>query len=461
MTTCTRRTGTRTWLGGWLLLALAGCQAPPARVTTRDQHAGALCRHLILTGQVLNDSAVEAVYHPWRSGVTLLADPMDFLEATGGDFCCRHFACREGIGPARMGPCAAEDALPAAVQVYPDGGEALTALEQVIDSATTRIDVLMFAWDQGLVGQGVATRLAAKAHSQVRVRVLIDVGGNLVFGQPEDAPAGEVNKAVNWLADQPNVEVIRARNPFAHFDHRKLVLADGRLAWTGGRNLTSRGFFGTRDVSFTVAGPLANQLQERFDHFWQDQGGQPAESLAVAEPVCPNARGHVVETSPTDRSLKKALYRAVDEACHHVWLENPYLCDNRLVGKLVRAGEAGLDVRVVLTLHCDSPTLNRANRVTANRLLRAGAHVYLYPDLLHTKAATADGCWAYLGTGNFDPLSLRRNRELGVVLQGGPVLAEVEEKVFQTGFRPEWELHEPLALSATDYVCELIASCFL
>jgi cardiolipin synthase len=456
-----RKTGTLAWVGGWLL-AVAGCQAPPAQVTTQDQHAGTAIRKLILAGQVLNDSAVEVVYHPGRCGLTMLNDGVDFCEAIGGNFCSGHFTrCgmdRHGpLGP--RGPGA--EASPALIHVDADGGEALTALEQIIDQATTRVDVLMFAWDQGLVGQTVARRLAAKASRQVRVRVLIDVGGNLMFGQPEDAPAGQVNRVVNWLAQQPHLEVIRTRNPFAHFDHRKLVIADGQLAWTGGRNFTGRGFFGQRDVSLTVAGPLAGQLQQCFERFWQDQGGKPAKDLPLAEIPCVNAVGRVVETTPQEHGLKKALYQAIDGACHHIWIENPYLCDNLMIGKLIRASRAGIEVRVVLTLHCDSPTLNRANRVTTNRLLKAGAHVYLYPDLLHTKAATADSSWAYVGTGNFDPLSLRRNRELGVVLLGGPVLTEVEEKVFQPDFRPEWEVHEPLPLSASDYAWEWLSTWFL
>jgi phosphatidylserine/phosphatidylglycerophosphate/cardiolipin synthase-like enzyme len=69
-----------------------------------------------------------------------------------------------------------------------------------------------------------------------------------------------------------------------------------------------------------------------------------------------------------------------------------------------------------------------------------------------------DGCWAYVGTGNFDALSLRHNRELGLAVAGGPVLAELEECLFAPDFCPEWELQKPLPVSWSDCLCEWLAS---
>ncbi len=73
---------------------------------------------------------------------------------------------------------------------------------------------------------------------------------------------------------------------------------------------------------------------------------------------------------------------------------------------------------------------------------------------------SVDGRWAYLGTGNFDALSLRHNRELGLAVAGGSVLVALEEHLFLPDFRPEWELTEPLPLTPADYVSEALASLF-
>jgi cardiolipin synthase A/B len=454
-------------LPGWALLALtAGCQTSAASVAGSGPDEAGSCG-VVLARQLAEDSAAEAGCRPLRCGRTLLADPFQFLAGAGRGCVGRRVEMPLLGRPGPLTACgdalpAARDLRPAALRLCVAGDEALAALAEVIDSACRRLDVLMFTWDNSEVGRGVAERLAARAGPGLRVRVLVDGGGNLIFPAPGDGTgAAAVNRTVGWLARQPYVEVVRTRDPLGHFDHRKLVVADGRLAWSGGRNFTHLAFQGRHDLSFTVDGPLAAELGERFEQFWREQGGAPGEALPAAPAVCPNAAARLVATGPLEHSLRDAVYDAVDGARRYVWVENPYLTDGALLGKLARARHRGADVRVVLSVETDSPTVNLSNRVSADRLLRAGVRVYLYPGLVHTKAAAADGRWAYLGTGNFDLLSLRRNHELGLVLGPCPALAELEECLFRADFRPEWELHQPLPLSACDYAGELLAGLFL
>src|SRR5947207_1838509 len=141
----------------------------------------------------------------------------------------------------------------------------LALLYELIDNATERIDVLMFYWESDEVGEAIARRLALRASPQVRVRVLIDGGGNLVFGLPHHTSAAQANRVLAILASNPYVEVIRIRNPFLRFDHRKLVLVDGRWAWSGGRNFSHEAFFDNHDLSFVFDGPLVPRLQERYE----------------------------------------------------------------------------------------------------------------------------------------------------------------------------------------------------
>ncbi len=350
---------------------------------------------------------------------------------------------------------------PADVHLQVDGQDALAALHHVIDHAESRIDVLMYLWDSDALGQEVADSLAARAGPNRRVRVLVDGGGNLIHGLPDEASAAEVNRVVCWLSHQPYVEVLRTRNAVARFDHRKLVLADGRLAWSGGRNFTGPSFFEYHDLSYTVSGPLAGEMADAFEEFWHEQGGQPAPSLPA--PITPgsDAVARLVRTRPMQRQLAEVLYTAVDQARHHVYVENPYFSDPRLLIGLTQARQRGADVRVVLTTHGDCAAINCSNKVTANRLLRAGVRVYMYPSLTHVKAMAVDGRWAYFGTANFDALSLRHNRELGLAVAAGPVITDLEEELFLPDFRPEWEVTQPLPVTATEYLCEALASLIL
>jgi cardiolipin synthase len=165
-----------------------------------------------------------------------------------------------------------------------------------------------------------------------------------------------------------------------------------------------------------------------------------------------------VETGPLHHGIERAVCRAVDGARQHIYMENFTFCDGRLLYKLARARRRGVDVRVVLTTECSTGIISRTNRVTANQLLHAGIRVYLYPGMTHVKAAAVDRCWAYLGTGNFDPLSLRRNSEVGLAIGASPLVGEVEDRLFHPDFRAEWELTTPLPVTARDYLAEWISS---
>jgi cardiolipin synthase len=476
-----RRAGGRRarWVpwAAFILSLLGGCHTPPADPAGGDTGCLAQCRGLTLARQVVADSAVTVAARPVQCGGALVADSLDELRAAGQGFLDKRLLMRlwgpptdasDGCGPSADGvPCAAEargpdcPLKPAHVRLLIDGAEALAALDEVIAAATCRIDVLMYMWDQTTLGEHIARRLAARARPGLRVRVLVDGGGNLTFGEPEQAPTAEVNRVVCWLAAQPYVELLRTRNPCGHFDHRKLVVADGRLAWTGGRNFTQNGFLERHDVSLSVAGPLAADLDARFEEFWRNQGGRPAEVGPALVPPCVNGSGYVVATDPGRHGLEHALYEAVDEARQYVYVENPYISDSVLVYKLARARRRGADVRVVTSVDTDTPSTNAAMRVVTNRLLRAGVRVYLCPGSLHAKAAIVDGCWLYLGSGNFDPLSLRRNHELGLIFRDGPVLGEAEQRLFLTDFHTAPERTDPLPVGWTDYGYELLASLVL
>jgi cardiolipin synthase len=477
-------------LSAALLVLVSGCQIPPAQpsgctpATMNSSRNGALLR------QLLCDTGAEIAYHPLEAGRLTLAGETAWLCSAGrGLFCKRIGMCLHGAPPAlcpcpnEIDPALIEPGLqPAAVQLYRDGGAALAALDQMIDSACHSIDVIMYIWEDDAVGMGIAQHLAAAAAANRRVRVLVDGGANLIFApspatdpQPGSPPsntsrqekpktAAEVNGAVCWLAHQPGVELIRIRNPCAHFDHRKLVLIDGQAGWAGGRNFTQPGFFVRHDISLTMQGPLVAEWQTMFENYWREQGGKPAcqepSRGADAAPLA-NAEARLVRTTPTDHSLCQALYHAIDHARNFVYLENPYLTDNGVIVKLARARRRGVDARILFTIHSDTPSINHTNKVTANRLLAAGVRVYLYPGRVHTKAALVDGCWAYVGSGNFDLLSLYRNHELGVVFGPGPIVEELNQVLFQPDLNPDWELRAPLPLTASDRIYEMLAAFFL
>lgn len=357
--------------------------------------------------------------------------------------------------------CVGNDLEAADICLLIDAHESLEVLEESIGRATRQIDVLMYLWGNDPVGWELARCLAAQASPTVQVRVLVDGGGNLFQGESKSS-AGEANAVVCWLSCQPYVQVIRTRNPLFRFDHRKLVIIDGCWVWSGGRNFTEEGFFRCHDLSYVLTGELTGALATRFEDFWQKQGGPPSPPNPTSAPAQePNTLARLISTNPCETTLARAVYNAVERAQHHIYLENPDFTDNRLFTKLVHARRHGVDVRVVMTLHTGSKTVDLANRATINRLLRAGIRVYLTPGMLHVKALSVDGVWAYMGTGNFDHLSLRHNYEVGVAISHGPLVEELEEDLFEADFLPEREVNQPLPWKCGEFIAEALANLFL
>jgi cardiolipin synthase len=455
--------------GYLLLVLLAGCHAPPAVIAPTDPLHPHSSRALLLARQVTVDSAVAVAAHPLRCGRNAVVETADHIIA------CSAGAVGKRVGMSMYGPPPSlepwddppPDASPdkryrpAHVELYPEPDTALDALHCLIDQAVERIDIMMFLWESDDVGSAVAEWLSARAAAGVHVRVLVDGGGNLIFSHAR--PGVDVNAAVCALASHPNVEMVRTRDPFCCFDHRKLVIADGCRAWSGGRNLTHKSFYGQRDVSLVVSGPLVVDLQQCYEEAWQEQGGRAECGVRSAQcgvkestPHSANAWARLIKTTSCGNNLAPEVYHAVDTAQHYIILENGYLSDGRLVCKLAEARQRGVDVRVVLTLSSKESVVDCANRVTANRLRAAGVRVYVCPRMTHMKAGVIDGCWAYLGTGNYDALSFRHNCELGMVIGAGPLLHEMQERLFAVACRPEWELTKPMRVSVADYFGEML-----
>jgi cardiolipin synthase len=193
------------------------------------------------------------------------------------------------------------------------------------------------------------------------------------------------------------------------------------------------------------------QLDAIFAERWKSLGGCRAPACipaALADDVVPNAAVRIVRTDvdPTIRTLKEAVFGAVDTARHHIYLENCYFDAPILVKKLVAARARGVDVRAILTMRGDVRTMNKYAAMTANALLKGGVRVYLYPAMTHVKAMVVDGTMVYMGTGNYDDLSLRNNRELSMTVRGPEIVQQIEEGLFLRDMAVSEELHALLPL---------------
>jgi cardiolipin synthase len=302
---------------------------------------------------------------------------------------------------------------------------------------------MMYSWDDDEAGRPVAAALIERARAGVLVRVLVD-RGSFVTGEDNAHVARGCPTYLDALKSTPNVYVIEMPDPFFRFDHRKVAVIDDRVVWTGGMVLTRPALVRWHNFAFLAEGPIVAQYAALFAERWEELGGcRAAVCPQAAEPdaTVPNAVVRMVRSDIGQRSLKEAVYGAVDSAQHHIYLENCYFSDEIFVKKLVAAAARGVDVRAVLTMRGDVRVLNKVVGIMANQLLRGGVRVYLYPAMTHVKTMSVDGAVAYIGTGNFDELSLRNNREVALTVRGPELIRQIDENLFLHDMAVSEELH--------------------
>jgi cardiolipin synthase len=403
--------------------------------------------------EILHDTATATVCRPIRSTALLARRMSERLAVRGIELLppvvaglqrpCGH--CRgDDDATGDLGGGAGGPPLPARLTLLPGSEVSTRALLDLIASAQVRIDLMMYGWDNDPTGREVAAALAARARAGVRVRVIVDRTGFLIHNAQA---ARGCPTFLDALDSVPNVTVIQSSGAFLRFDHRKLAVFDERIAWTGGMILTEVARRRWHNFAYLAEGPIVAQLAAVFAERWHEQGGiseGPCRCLEPAEVAAPNAVVRMVRTDANERSLKEAVYHAVDHARCHIYLENPYFADQILIKKLIAARRRGVDVRAVLCLRGNMRDLNRFETLTANRLLRGGVRVWLYPAMTHVKAMSADGVWAYIGTGNFDELSLRNNREVGLSVVSPSLVTALDSSLFLPDLAVSQELTAPL-----------------
>jgi cardiolipin synthase len=222
------------------------------------------------------------------------------------------------------------------------------------------------------------------------------------------------------------------------------------------------------DMMAEVRGPVVELLQEEVDHSWRrasplgdwrslwPHGDSDRPRAGAAEPVEGAFDVRLFRTRPFDFEIQKAIHLGIENARRRVWIENPYFADDTIVRKLIEARRRGVDVRVVLPVDAKSKVLSESNEATATVMLEHGIRVFEYPRMTHVKAALFDG-WAFIGSANYDRLSLRVNGEVNIGYSDPSAVRELEQRLFLTDFKSSKERKTPPPTKGTAPLSETAA----
>ena len=336
----------------------------------------------------------------------------------------------------------------AVVRFESDGEAALAQLQRVVGSARHTLDLCTYVLGDDEVGAAVAAALADRARAGVRVRLLIDSIGSLKSAHSHDAMlknAGVRTRLFMPALGRPGRGRVNLRN------HRKLLIADGAVVWSGGRNLANEYFIGRvgeppwLDLSFAAEGALAAQAQALFDGDWRiARGARQALRLGYAERFArqqaleqPSDAADYAAAPSTDATftslaqwvpsgpdfhedvLHALLVSAAFHAEQRLLLATPYYVPDEAVQEaLVLAAKRGLQITLLLPRRSNHRLADWARGRAVRELVEAGVDVRLLPAMLHAKAVVVDDVLALCGSANLDSRSLFINYEAMAAFYG-------------------------------------------
>jgi cardiolipin synthase len=326
-----------------------------------------------------------------------------------------------------------------AVDILADGDAAFDAMVAAIAAARHHVHAEYYIFRPDRAGARIRDALVERARAGVEVRLLVDAGGSSSLGRSFLAPLVEAGGRVERFNP---IRLGRLRRQVVNFrTHRKILVVDGRVGFTGGMNVSddhsraARGEAAWRDVHVQLEGAAVHGLQLTFIEDWAFAA--EAEVVGAGERLrayFPEAApgpltAQVIASGPdqSDSATESFLFAAIAGARERVWITTPYFVPTEpLEEALTTAALRGVDVQLIVPRRTDSRLADAAGTTYHDALLAAGARVHVYgPPMIHAKTMVVDDDLAVVGTANFDARSFHLNFEVVVALYGGPPVAEL------------------------------------
>ncbi len=320
------------------------------------------------------------------------------------------------------------------VTLLVDGQATFDAIFAAIDAAEHEILVQFYIIRSDAVGRDLKERLIQAARRGVEVCVLCDKIGSLFL----DVSYVRALKAEGIeIRGIPGPHRALGRIGVNFRNHRKAVVVDGLLGFTGGINVGQeyidggKRFESWRDTNLSIKGPMVKQLRDVFAFDWEAVTGKGLPSLQTKTPsdARGSQRGLMVGFGPTDRLERGSLLLCglVNLARYRLWLATPYLVPHTdLLTALQLASMRGVDVRILIPEPADNIIAWYASRHAARSLSAAGVKVFVYqPGFMHSKIMLIDDDIASVGTVNLDIRSALLNFEETALIEDQAFAADV------------------------------------
>jgi cardiolipin synthase A/B len=323
-----------------------------------------------------------------------------------------------------------------AVTILNNGDEFYPSMLDAIRGARHSITIEAYIYWRGEIGVEFARAIADRAHAGVAVKLLLDTVGSATIGQEILDILARGGCQLAWFNPIGWYTLER----FNYRTHRKSLIVDGRVAFTGGAGIADhwRGCAEDpehwRDTQVRVEGGGAVPLQTGFAQNWLRTTGELVSGPAFfPAPIDAGAvEVHTILSSPAAgvSPVRTLYYLSIASSRRSILIANPYFVPDRVaIDALAAARRRGVDVRIIVSGIRNDNWLARHNSVRLfGTLLDAGVEIYEYNrTMLHQKTMVVDGAWATIGTANFDNRSFAFNEESNVSFHDPALVRQLTE----------------------------------
>ncbi|HEY2987451.1 MAG TPA: cardiolipin synthase [Candidatus Binatia bacterium] len=345
------------------------------------------------------------------------------------------------------------------VDILLNGDETFPAMLREIKNAKHTITFAQYLYEDGSIAYDLAKAFAERCKAGVAGNILLDSHGT---NTPDEIPqmmrdAG-CHVELFRRIEAPQVIFVWKLLRYNYRNHRRVLVIDGRVGFTGGYGI-SEAWTGDgrsdekhwRDTNARIEGPVVHQLQAAFAESWLEATGILLGGADYFPALQPRGKlpAQIVKSSPVGGSFQNYMLFLISIAAARksILITNPYFIpDDRMVEALLAATARGVKVTVLVPGKIDHKITYRASRANYGRMLLGGIEIYEYTAaLMHAKTMVVDGVWATIGSTNFDNRSFALNEEVNLTIYDGGA-AERLEAIFHDDLKysrkityEEWE----------------------
>ena len=322
------------------------------------------------------------------------------------------------------------------VTLLQNGDAFYPAMLEAIRSATDNITFEVYIFEPDEIGRQFMDALIDRVRAGVEVRLLVDWFGSLKLRQrhrDELTRAGAQVQVFRPFSLRNLVRIYRRT-------HRRAIVIDGRVAFTGGAAISKkwagdvRNPHEWRDSMTRITGPLVGGIQSAFAVNWVYCTGEVLTASRFLPPLAPGTgpRSVSVVSSPSDAAqpIRVLFWLSFAHARRRLWICNSYFIpDPRLRKAVVDRARKGVDVRILVPgNHTDAIPVQFAGRSYYEELLAAGVRIFEFlPAMMHAKTVVVDDAWSVIGSANLDERSMELNEENIVGIADGPFAQAVAD----------------------------------